>query len=258
MSFARSNRVVRSEALESRRMLSAVVDNGVLVVTGTGGADRIRVYEAWESAQVVVSIRPIGSTDAGEIYRVPIAGVRSVLVRAGAGDDVVDAYSSPLDPGSRPLTLPTRVDAGIGNDIVHGSRQRDYLYGGFGNDTIYGGNGDDWIDGGWGDDFLDGQNGNDVVSGNRGNDTVYGGWGDDRLSGGPGNDHVGFNGIGPLASEPGNDILSGGSGEDWMVGGSGTDRISGGTGRDHFALEDDDREILDRTGDEPKDLAAGV
>jgi Ca2+-binding RTX toxin-like protein len=246
------------EAVEERRLLSAAVVDGTLVVLGTAGPDVIHIEEYSDElvSRVVVYVSPLPDGQP-ESFKFPAADIHSIVVRAGAGDDVVNFISSRL-PGHRGVQVPARIDAGIGDDEVNATRKNDFIVGGFGNDTIYGGDGNDWIDGGWGDDFLDGQGHNDVVSGGRGNDTVYGGWGDDRLFGGPGNDHVGFPGSGPLAAELGNDVLSGGSGDDWMVGGAGTDRISGGVGRDHFSLEDDDAEILDRTPDEPKDVPPGV
>ena len=248
------------EALERRQLLSADVVDGTLVVTGSAGPDRIRLYNdiGPDGPVIVVYIDRLLAGAPPEQYAVPADGVRSILVRAGAGDDDVDLVSAPTRPTSGPISLPTRIDAGLGDDRAAGGRGRDFIIGGFGEDRIYGHDGADWIDGGWGDDFLRGGGGNDYVSGGYGNDAVYGDMGDDRLSGGPGNDHVGFNGIGPLASEPGNDVLSGGSGEDCMVGGSGKDRILGGTGRDHWSLEDDDAEMLDRTPDEPKDVPVGV
>ena len=248
------------EALESRRLLSVGVVDGTLVVVGSAGPDRIRLYDdvTDKGPVIVVIVERLLIGGAPEVHEVPSEGVRSVLVRAGAGDDEVDLFDAPTGPTSGPVSLPSRIDAGLGDDRVFGGRGRDFVVGGFGKDRIHGNDGGDWLDGGWGNDFLDGGRGNDYVFGSYGDDTVRGGEGDDRLSGGPGNDHVGFNGIGPLASEPGDDVLFGGSGEDWMVGGVGKDRISGGTGRDHWSLEDDDSEMLDRTPDEPKDVPIGV
>ena len=246
------------EALEQRRLLSATLVDGTLFVVGTAAQDGIHLNvfaNEGGPSFIVGGVYPLGGP--GESIRFPAADVRSIVIRAGAGDDRVNFWV-PLSPGSFPVRVPARIDAGIGNDEVYGTKQKDFILGGFGNDTIRGGDGNDWTDGGWGDDYLDGEGHNDVVSGGRGNDTVYGWWGDDRLFGGPGNDHVGFHGSGPQPAEPGNDVLSGGSGDDWMIGGPGTDRISGGVGRDHFSVEDDDGEILDRAADEPKDVPPGA
>ena len=244
------------QSLELRRLFSAMVENGTLVVVGTNGPDRIRMWEDQRGAQVVI----VGYIDAlllgrpAEGFEVPADGVRSVVVRALAGDDDVDLADAPLGPTTGPISIPSRIDAGLGHDQVFGTGVRDFILGGFGNDRIQGYEGTDWIDGGWGNDFLSGGGGNDWVSGGRGNDTVHGNEGDDRLSGGPGDDHVGFNLGGPAGAEHGNDVLSGGSGEDWMLGGQGRDRIFGDAGRDHFSVIDDETEKLDRTADEPDDV----
>jgi Ca2+-binding RTX toxin-like protein len=248
------------DKLEPRRLFSATVVDGMLVVVGTNGPDRIVMWEDEGATGPVI----VGFVDAllfgrpPETFEVPAEGVRSILVRALAGNDTVDLFDAPVGPSSNSTSLPSRIDAGLGKDVVTGGVGRDVIFGGFGNDRINGGRGNDWIDGGWGNDELHGGDGNDYVSGSYGDDDVTGDEGDDRLSGGAGNDHVGFNAVGPLVSEPGNDVLSGGPGEDWMVGGAGKDRIYGGTGRDHFSLEDDDSEMLDRTPDEPKDVPQGV
>ena len=252
------------ETLEPRRLLSATLTAGVLSVEGTAAADDIRVYfyrsEPGADAKYVVEVGPRFTKPPTRFWEFPAEDVRSVAVRAGAGDDVVDlaAATIPIPLGAfadiGPVRVPTRVDAGLGGDVVYGGASRDMIFGGFGDDDVFGGAGDDWLDGGWGNDDLSGGNGNDYVSGSLGNDNVYGDVGNDRLTGGPGNDHVGRNGVGPMASEPGNDLLIGGTGEDWMVGGEGKDLIFGGPGRDHFSLEDAESEKLDRTPDEPNDV----
>ena len=260
------------EVLEDRRLLSAEVVNGTLVVVGTNGPDRITIWQQVgpNGLEIHVVMEALLFGRPPETYQFPAEEIHSVLVRALAGDDAVNLFPAPgaAGPGPvanadavpiiGPLSTPSRVVAGFGNDAVTGGDGRDVIFGGFGKDNISGGRGNDWIDGGWGDDVLWGNEGNDYVSGSYGNDSVFGNDGDDHLFGGAGNDHVGFNGFGPLNSEPGNDVLFGGPGEDWMVGGQGKDRIFGGTGRDHWSLEDDDSEMLDRTPNEPKDVPVGV
>jgi Ca2+-binding RTX toxin-like protein len=249
------------DSLEARRLLSAALVNGVLVVEGTSASDDIRVYRMpgpTDAPAYAVEIGPVNGKGPTFFWTFPADQVASVVVRAGPGDDTVDlataTFALPALVGYGPVTVPDRVDGGLGNDTLYGGMSRSFLFGSFGSDQISGGGGNDWVDGGWGDDRLDGSAGGDYVSGGYGNDFVYGGEGDDRLFGGPGNDHVGYNGVGPTVSEPGNDLLVGGTGEDWMVGGQGTDRIYGGPGRDHFSLEDAEPEKLDRTPDEPNDV----
>ena len=249
------------DQLEARRLLSATLESGVLLVEGTSASDAIRVYRMpgpTDAPAYAVEIGPVNGKGPTFFWMFPASQVASVVVRAGGGNDVVDlataTFALPAVVGYGPVTVPARADGGLGDDAIYGGLARNFLFGSFGNDQINGGPGDDWIDGGWGDDHLDGGPGRDYVSGGFGNDSVYGGEGDDRLYGGPGNDHVGYNGVGPTVSEPGNDLLVGGTGEDWMVGGQGTDRIYGGPGRDHFSLEDAEPEKRDRTPDEPNDV----
>ncbi|MBE0547701.1 MAG: hypothetical protein IH627_08610, partial [Rubrivivax sp.] len=91
------------------------------------------------------------------------------------------------------------MDAGGGNDQVHG-------YGG--GDTLNGGEGRDTLDGGDGDDLLQGGDDKDSLLGGAGNDTLDGGAGADTLDGGAGDD-----------------VLSGGRGRDRLIGGAGYDRF---------------------------------
>ena len=253
-----------SEPLEARRLLSAaaLLGDGTLLVTGSARPDRIIAF----SKVGFDGVPRIGVTIADDSrrppmeYAFPAAQVRFVVVRSGAGADEIslslDQYPSPPGRGEESsVTVPSRIDGGLGDDLLYGGTARDYLFGSFGNDEIHGLGGDDWIDGGWGNDRLFGGDGNDYLSGSYGNDSVVGDEGNDRLYGGPGNDHVGSVGGGTQFPEPGNDLLAGGTGEDWMCGGLGADRVSGGAGRDHFSVYDVNRyEIFDRASDEPMDV----
>jgi hypothetical protein len=254
------------DPLEPRRFLDATLVNGVVLVEGTGLSDDIRVYRGpgpTDGPMYLVEIGPVNGERPTRLWMFPADQVKSVAVRAGAGDDVIDlsyggSLPAPSPWGFGPVDVPTRVDGGLGGDTITGGTSRDFLYGSFGNDQISGGPGDDWIDGGWGNDFLQGNAGNDYVYGAAGNDTVGGDEGNDRLYGGTGDDFLGSLGFGPLPTEPGNDILVGGAGEDRLVGGEGKDALFGGTGRDHFSRADDESEMLDRTPDEPIDIVLPV
>jgi Ca2+-binding RTX toxin-like protein len=269
-----------AEALESRRMLSAVVENGVLVVTGTPYDDVIMV---WENRDTVppnysVVVHTPSRPELNQDFDIPGEGVRSVTVRALAGDDDVNVAASPLNPVAWPLHLPTRLEGGTGDDRLTAGVAHSFIYGGFGNDLIDGSQQSDWIDGGWGNDVISGSGGNDLIFGRYGNDALYGGAGDDRvdggagddvlagdtgndrLLGGTGNDRLGRTPAGPMAGEPGHDFLDGGEGADRLYGGVGTDRIFGGPGRDIWlegwttADKDTPAERIDRTPDEPIEM----
>lgn len=128
--------------------------------------------------------------------------------------------------------LDGRVEAGRGNDIVHGGAWGEYLDGEEGNDTVNGGGGDDTIRGGSGVNTLRGQDGNDSVNGGTGDDMIRGGAGDDTLTASNGDDDVG--------GGTGADNLTGGAGEDTLSGGDGDDTIDGGDDDDVIAGGRDD------------------
>ena len=85
---------------------------------------------------------------------------------------------------------PISIDAGAGNEAVHGGTGRERILGGAGNDLLNGGGGGDVLDGG------------------ADNDLIVGGVGEDRMLGGAGNDR--FDAVDRNA-----DLLDGGDGEDY-------------------------------------------
>ena len=270
------------DVLESRRLLSATLVDGTLTVLGTPLWDDIRVYRRPGPTDAPVYAVEIGPRDGRRptlTWEFPLQDVRSVVVRSGSGDDVVDlgAATFPLPRSTEygPLTVPSRVDSGIGNDRVYGGTSRDMIVDPFGNERIEGGQGDDWINAGWGrdvvhggiggdivfggtgNDFLEGGPGDDRLYGGSGDDVVHGDGGNDRLYGGAGNDWLGKIPFGPVIAEQGDDFLDGGDGVDRLLGGAGTDRMFGGPGRDVWLQgwspveQDAESERVDRTPDEP-------
>jgi VCBS repeat-containing protein len=119
------------------------------------------------------------------------AGVTSLLIDAGDGDDTIDASL---------MTSSTSLD-------VRGGAGDDALMGGLGDDRIDGGDGDDTLIGGNGDDILVGGTGGDAIEGGTGNDHIDGGDGDDTLSGGEGRDTYGLSGF--FGSDRIEDFVSG-------------------------------------------------
>jgi Ca2+-binding RTX toxin-like protein len=115
------------------------------------------------------------------------------------------------------------IEVGLGNDIVHGTGNRDTILGGAGDDTIYGYAGND---------VIRGEGGVDVLDGGLGNDTLEGGDGDDSLYGRAGNDL--------LVGAAGADLVEGGDGDDILDGGAGTDNVAGGGGNDNFRVRGDE------------------
>jgi Ca2+-binding RTX toxin-like protein len=113
-----------------------------------------------------------------------------------------------------------------GDDVLHGTPERDVIWGGGGDDTIYGSLGNDLICGGAGADLIHGGRGNDEVDGGAGDgDRVIGDLGDDKVVGGAGD-------YDEVAGDLGIDIVNGGPGDfDLVHGDYGWDRMSGGAGR---------------------------
>lgn len=109
------------------------------------------------------------------------------------------------------------IISGWGDDVLHGSIQKNSILGGVGDDTIYGRGGDD---------ILKGQSGNDVILDGSGNDKVYGGTGHDVLYDGAGNDLLyGQEGNDTFRLGAGNDLLDGGSGNDTLYATGSTDYV---------------------------------
>jgi hypothetical protein len=254
------------DPLEPRQLLSASLNGDVLYVQGTPLSDSILIRQEPGPADAPGYAVEIGPNDGSkrptQYWHFPARSVRSILVRAGSGNDLVDlaiaTYAVPALAGIGPVAVPAKVDAGLGDDQAFGGTSRDLVFGSFGKDRINGGAGNDFIEGGWGNDTLRGGAGDDFVSGGAGDDVVGGDEGNDRLFGGSGNDFLGSLGFGPRPTEPGDDLLVGGTGEDRLVGGEGRDRLFGGPGRDHFSHADGISEMLDRTPDEPIDIALPV
>src|SRR5437764_8539454 len=155
-------RAVMIKNLESRRLLSASVANGVLTITGTDKADHINVVQ--RGAAIIVhqgnSITRFAKND----------HISSIVINALAGNDQIKVTSK----------LGATIDGGDGKDLIIGGAGADVLVGGNGNDRILG------------------QAGNDSISGGAGRDALFGGAGDDtidaydteadQLTGGAGND----------------------------------------------------------------------
>ncbi len=170
-------------------------------------------------------------------YHFPVASVLKVVVECGAGKDRVLLE---LSSGKSPLTRPSTVSGGPGNDTLRG---------GAGVDLIVGGDGNDSLSGGANNDIVQGGNGNDYVSG--GSPAIFGHDGVDDLSGGAGaGDYVDYTfrtdklvvtldgkANDGVAGE--NDFLRGdvegilgGRGDDLLIGNAGANLLSGGAGAD--------------------------
>jgi Ca2+-binding RTX toxin-like protein len=253
------------ESLERRRLLSAVLDDGVLLIGGTNGDDqiglRIDAIDNVESVQVNLN----GDSS---IFR--LADVSRVVINANAGHDLVFL-------GKHPDSVTAEVVRYDLPTLVLGGRGQDSINGGSGNDTLDGGTGVNVIDGRLGDDLLRAGGDTDDIRGGAGTDTVdysdrtedlnitlddvAGDGRPDRVGpvpgeiwerlipgendnvhsdvenviGGAGNDEITgnrFNNV--LSGGGGNDLLFGGYGRDILNGNAGKDRLTGGGHADRF------------------------
>ena len=210
------------EALESRQMLSAVINNaGDVVVTGTGGDDLIQLFENVNATGFQVRINGDASLTESFLY----SDVNSVTVVARSGDDTVISN----------LSIDSEIFGQAGDDFLVGGFAIDNIRGGNGNDTLIGRTGDDDLRGNAGDDELFGQLGDDTIFAGLGADTVFGGAGDDDIFGTDGfNTLNGNNGDDNIVGGLTVDTISGGNGDDRLVGNAGADQIEGGDGADRI------------------------
>ncbi|MGE3313912.1 MAG: calcium-binding protein [Planctomycetaceae bacterium] len=213
------------ELLEDRQLLTATLANGVLTITGTENADRIRVK--LDGANLTVKE---GST----VNTFTAAQVTSIVANGLGGDDRIIL--------SKDIQIPATIDGGTGNDFIVGGARNDTLTGGIGIDRIDGRDGADTINGGDDDDWLNGQDGDDIINGGLGNDRIRGGEGDDTLKGDAGDDRIrGDRGDDDIDGGADNDLIDGGLGDDDIHGDGGNDKINTGGGEDEaFGDEGDD------------------
>ncbi|MBI1314193.1 S8 family serine peptidase [bacterium] len=158
-----------------------------------------------------------GTSDAA-YNGIPAAAVRSIVVTAGAADNVLD-LSGVRGTTFTFGTVAVTIDGGDGNDRILGSAFADIINCGAGNDSVFADAGDDTIHGNDGDDSLLGNSGDDLMFGDAGADMLFGGAGKDRLDGGADDDMVfGQGGAGDtVTGGAGNDTLDGGSGGDFLL-----------------------------------------
>jgi Ca2+-binding RTX toxin-like protein len=187
------------ESLESRRMFSATLANGILTIAGTPADDRISLLRSKDGKLTVTEKAEVQKPDgAGSVATVEktvfkLADVTRIVITAGDGSDSITVAGTK----KYPLAIPASIDAGAG---------RDFVTGGGANDTLLGGDGDDRLTGNAGDDQLFGGAGKDRLYGNPGADQLDGGFDNDRLyaDDGDGHDTV-FGGGAPPGAEAPND-----------------------------------------------------
>src|SRR5437868_5185269 len=156
------------EALEARRLyaVTASVGSFTLLVTGTSGADDIKIYQ--KSATSEVTVYSGANVVSGSPFAV--GSFNFIQIDCGAGDDTVLLGSTAHGTGSgtdpafdTPVSKPATIDGADGNDTISGTDQADTITGGAGADTLNGAAGNDSLTGGGGNDTLNGETANDTM-----------------------------------------------------------------------------------------------
>jgi Ca2+-binding RTX toxin-like protein len=257
------------ELCESRRLLSAVLENGVVTFTGTSGNDAMNVFISSKNPSRLIVM------NFSDEASFPLSQVHLIQINAGHGNDTVISHDT-----NGIVSIPMSINGGAGDDEIIAGDGNDTIIGETGNDTLNGGGGDDIVDysyidaagkpgqtfrpgfgviatiGGVASEeagiFTDvlgsdiegiiGSNFRDELTGTSGPDTLIGGGGPDQLNGlagkdllegGKGADNIiGSGGNDTLLGGAGNDTLEGDAGNDSLAGGADDDRIYGGTGGD--------------------------
>src|SRR5436190_1793767 len=226
---------------------ATVSSNGpvVSVRDETGTANDLAITVAG-STVTVVDTRAAPNPGAGCSRSAPdrvtctVAGLASLSVDAGAGDDTVTVTG----------TVPATIADGPGDDRMTGGGGDDVFAMGTGADVVAGGAGSDTADysarthavsakpDGVADDGETGENdnvGTDV-------ENLAGGAADDHLTGSDGpNALSGNGGSDTLDGADGNDVLDGSAGNDSLTGGSGDDSLNGSDGADRLHGRSEER-----------------
>ena len=240
------------EALESRRLLSITLEDGLLRIDGSAAADDISLTRTGFD-DLVARVND-------EVRVVDMDDLDTIFIAAGDNADFIVARAS----GVTAAGIVLQINGGTGNDRIECGNNNDTVFGGAGNDTIaassgadrlFGGEGDDDIFAGSGNDRLVGEGGNDSLVGSSNDDTLDGGAGADTLIGSDGRDTADYasrsgnlfiyqqtnvaTGLGRGGEADENDVLSldvervlGGSGDDSFVGGDANNTYFGGDGDD--------------------------
>ncbi|MGB3126086.1 MAG: M91 family zinc metallopeptidase [Pseudomonas sp.] len=149
-----------------------------LVLTAQINQSRYEITLNWRMQTLVLDTQ-----DGNDRIHIEDNVLVPVFVFSGEGDDrvvsgarIASLYTGPGDDFIAVLNGACHVEAGHGNDEVHGYQDTHLtVYGGPGQDDISGGNGTSFIDGGEGDDHIVGGRGANILSGGPGNDRIKAG-----------------------------------------------------------------------------------
>jgi Ca2+-binding RTX toxin-like protein len=124
----------KSSSITKASAIASFIDGGAgndnVTANGTGGDDVIGI--ARDSTTTASRCLP------GDGQPVSITGVEQLLVKGGAGNDIIAGQN-----GIASIVNQLTIDGGAGNDTITGGDGADLLLGGDGNDVIRGGIGSD-------------------------------------------------------------------------------------------------------------------
>lgn len=249
------------EALEGRDVPAIVTD---VTFTGTAGGETLFLFT---SGSTLYASTADNYTPALAFASYDLAPAAEITINMLGGNDVVEARQVAAG-------YDVRIDAGEGNDTIHGSKGNDFIICGDGDDIAYAHQGNDTVIGGHGNDLIDGEEGRDLMFGGGRVDGVYQyhmhatavdagtglaagtdgvspnvdvlsrsddleNSGNDNVYGGDGRDEV-YGGDGNDKLWGGFDYFSDDGDADWVYGGIGDDKLWGGAGNDYLSGDDTD------------------
>ncbi len=131
-----STETIDGKMVNSAEKVQASFKNGVLTVTGTGGADSLRFLQSngWFGLQ------------GGAIGWFSASKVKSVVVNLGGGDDYV-SLDSVSNGGQQSLSSKYTVNSGAGNETVHLANGNDVSFSGSGHQLVTSSTGTTTLDG---------------------------------------------------------------------------------------------------------------
>jgi len=232
------------EMLESRRLLSATLEAGVLTITGTEASDLIALEAGLIAGDVVVANAP--GVDAGTLF----SGVTAIQINALGGNDRINLAADVLALDG--TAMDATIDAGSGNDRVNCGAGDDTILGGDGNDTITDAGGMNNVSAGAGNDRVTLLGiGAQTVDLGDGNDTLVTGDGDDNILGGAGHDKItAGHGHNIIDAGDGHNRITTGDGDDQITAGSGHDHVKAGNGNNTVNVGDGNNRVYTGTGDD--------
>ncbi|HYE18197.1 MAG TPA: calcium-binding protein [Tepidisphaeraceae bacterium] len=260
------------ESLEVRALMSATLDNGNLVITGTEQADDI-IVQPFGSRHVVVNVN-------GDETFFRTFFVNKITVNALGGDDRVELQVARQSFISGGAGIDTLI-GGSGSDTIDGDQGNDQVFGNKGNDTLVWdpGDGSDFFEGGKGfDNFLfNGSDGAEVMAatanGNRvtftrnlGNIVMDVGSAEKMtVIAKGGADQITVNNLAGTSIQQvvidagaGDDVLNGGNLAEILLGGEGNDTIDGNQGNDSMLGDAGDDLLIWDPGDGSDLVVGGV